>query len=211
MTPEGFWSLGTECKVSGAAGQRYSRNKAMRSQIDAGKSQMAAKHEQMTAADEEPPERAQTQQAIKDSRETMGEDIAFAKDVKEKCAKKAKDRAHHRQQQEWEKRQKTRADETQSVAKAIEVLSDDASHEVFGKTFSFLQVGSRDANARATRAAETLNAAGKKLDQRLVTLGLEAKIDGFTKVQGKIDTLIANLKKEQADEAAGRTGTKFVV
>lgn len=161
---------------------------AMRSQIDAGRSQMAAKKEQMTAADEE---RAQTQQAIKDSRETMGEDIAFAKDVKEKCAKKAK---------EWENRQKTRADETQSVAKAIEVLSDDASHEVFGKTFSFLQVGTRDANARAARAAEMLTTVGKKLDQRLVTLGLEAKIDGFTKVKGKIDTLIANLKKEQVDE-----------
>ena len=51
----------------------------------------------------------------------MGEDIAFAKEVKERCVVKAK---------EWEKRQKTRAAESESVSKAIEVLSADDAHEV---------------------------------------------------------------------------------
>jgi len=86
------------------------------------------------------------------------------------------------------------------VAKAIEVLSDDSSHEVFGKTFSFLQVASKKAGDGREKAATALTQAGKKLDQRLVTLGMEAKIDGFGKVKAKIDGLITALKEEQAAE-----------
>ncbi|CAJ1397262.1 unnamed protein product [Effrenium voratum] len=159
--------------------------KAKRQETDAAKTQIATKKEEKTAADEE---RAQTKQAIKDARSSMGDDIAFAKEVKEKCGAKAK---------EWEKRQKTRSSETEAVAKAIEVLSDDDAHEVFGKTFSFLQVS--EVNARRERAAAALEKAGRR-DQRLQTLALETKLDGFTIVKEKIDAMVGALKEEQSAE-----------
>ncbi|CAJ1424054.1 unnamed protein product [Effrenium voratum] len=114
--------------------------------------------------------------------------MGFAKEVKEKCGAKAK---------EWEKRQKTRSSETEAVAKAIEVLSDDDAHEVFGKTFSFLQVS--EVNARRERAAAALEKAGRR-DQRLQTLALETKLDGFTIVKEKIDAMVGALKEEQSAE-----------
>lgn len=159
---------------------------AKREEIDAAKVQIEAKKEQKTAADAE---RMQLKQNIKDSRASMGEDIAFAKEVKEKCGVKAK---------EWEKRQKTRADETESVTKAIQVLSDDSAHEVFGKTFSFLQMSS-SSTARREKAAHVLSKAGVK-DARLMTLAMEAKLDGFTIVKEKIDAMVGALKEEQAAE-----------
>eukprot|EP00434_Breviolum_minutum_P003921 symbB.v1.2.003447.t2/scaffold194.1/size275082/8 len=160
---------------------------AKRSEIDAAKVQIASKKEQKAAADEE---RMQLKQNIKDSKASMGEDIAFAKEVKEKCGVKAK---------EWEKRQKTRADETEAVTKAIQVLSDDSAHEVFGKTFSFLQMSSTSTEFQREKVSAVLSKAGHQ-DERLKTLALEAKLDGFVIVKEKIDAMVGALKKEQAAE-----------
>lgn len=160
---------------------------AKRSEIDAAKVQIASKKEQKAAADEE---RMQLKQNIKDSKASMGEDIAFAKEVKEKCGVKAK---------EWEKRQKTRADETEAVTKAIQVLSDDSAHEVFGKTFSFLQMSSTSSEFQREKVSAVLSKAGHQ-DERLKTLALEAKLDGFVIVKEKIDAMVGSLKKEQAAE-----------
>ncbi|CAK9106073.1 unnamed protein product [Durusdinium trenchii] len=145
---------------------------AKKKEMDAVKAQMTEKEEQKAATDEE---LFQTKQAVKDARGSVDEEIAFAKQVKEKCAVKAK---------EWEKRQKTRAEETLSVSKAIEVLGDDAAHEVFGKTMSFLQVSSSDARVRRAQLAALLSKAGLSgRDERLKTLALEAKLDSFTVVK----------------------------
>ncbi|CAK9038731.1 unnamed protein product [Durusdinium trenchii] len=162
---------------------------AKKKEMDAVKAQMTEKEEQKAATDEE---LFQTKQAVKDARGSVDEEIAFAKQVKEKCAVKAK---------EWEKRQKTRAEETLSVSKAIEVLGDDAAHEVFGKTMSFLQVSSSDARVRRAQLAALLSKAGLSgRDERLKTLALEAKLDSFTVVKEKIDTMVGALKEEQALE-----------
>lgn len=162
--------------------------KAKREVIDTSKVQSATKKEQKTAADEE---MTHTKLDIKDFRENVAADIAFAKEVKEKCFGKAK---------EWEKRKKTRADETEAVTKAIEVLSADDSQALFSKTMSFLQVESADSSVRRQMVSKTLTEVGKKHDARLVTLAMEAKLDGFTRVKDKIDLMVGALKKEQADE-----------
>lgn len=132
-------------------------------------------------------------QDVKDAKASMKEDIAFAVEVKEKCDKK---------QKEWEKRQKTRTEETDAVAKAIGVLDADEAHENFGKTLSFVQMEARQADATSRQlVSQTLSKAGQThKDARLVTLAMEAKLDGFTRVKEKIDLMASALKKEQADE-----------
>jgi len=77
-------------------------------------------------------------------------------------------------------------------------LTADEAHDVFGKTFSFLQVSSHD--NRQDRAAAVLAAAGRKLDSRLTTLALTMKLDSFEKVKKAIDEMKADLKKQQAAE-----------
>eukprot|EP00441_Pelagodinium_beii_P025271 CAMPEP_0197656562 /NCGR_PEP_ID=MMETSP1338-20131121/42420_1 /TAXON_ID=43686 ORGANISM="Pelagodinium beii, Strain RCC1491" /NCGR_SAMPLE_ID=MMETSP1338 /ASSEMBLY_ACC=CAM_ASM_000754 /LENGTH=662 /DNA_ID=CAMNT_0043232625 /DNA_START=66 /DNA_END=2054 /DNA_ORIENTATION=+ len=167
--------------------------KAMRSEIDQMKIQVAQKKEEKTKADEE---KAHMKQDIKDITEEIGAAAALAKEVKEKCFGKAK---------EWEVRQKTRAAEMEAVSKAIEVLSNDDAKDVFSKTMnpSFLQVAevSKDESARRAGAAAVLSQAGMK-DARLATLAMETKLDAFTRVKEKIDLMIKALTKEQADEAA---------
>ena len=166
---------------------------AKRDEIDSAKVQIQTKKEEKTAADEE---RLQKKQDVKDAKGSKDEDLAFAKEVQEKCA--AKEKA-------WEKRQETRADEMQAVSKAIEVLDSDSSHELFGKTMkpSLLQLATKEepSQTRRSNLYSRLRAAGKaQKDLRLVTLSLEAKLDSFTEVQEKIDTMVAALKKEQANE-----------
>jgi len=162
--------------------------KAKREVIDTSKIQIATKKEQKTTADEE---MTRTKQDIEDAKESMGADILFAAEVKEKCGSKAKG---------WEKRQKTRAQEMEAVAKAIQVLSSDDAQENFGKTMSFLQVESSNDAVRRKLASKALSRIGEKHDARLVTLAMEAKLDGFTRVKDKIDLMVSALKKEQADE-----------
>lgn len=166
--------------------------KAKREEIDSANVQIQTKKEEKANADEE---LLQKKQDVKDAKGSKDEDLAFAKEVQEKCA--AKEKA-------WEQRQQTRADETQAVSKAIEVLDSDASHELFGKTMkpSLIQLASKeDPMARRSQLYDRLRAAGKaQKDLRLVTLSLEAKLDSFTEVQEKIDAMVAALKKEQADE-----------
>eukprot|EP00931_Biecheleriopsis_adriatica_P043667 TRINITY_DN24958_c0_g2_i1.p1 TRINITY_DN24958_c0_g2~~TRINITY_DN24958_c0_g2_i1.p1 ORF type:complete len:654 (+),score=269.33 TRINITY_DN24958_c0_g2_i1:84-2045(+) len=159
-----------------------------RKEIDATKIQIATKKEEATAADEE---RVHKKRLIKETNENGEEDLKIARDVKDKCV--AKNR-------EWEVRQKTRAQEAEAVSKAIEVLDADDAHALFSKTVSFLQVSSSDESAMRQRASSMLAEAGKKHDQRLSTLALEAKLDGFSQVKEKIDIMIEALKKEASQE-----------
>jgi len=164
--------------------------KAKRSEIDTAKIQIVTKKEQKITADEE---MMHTKQDVKDAKASMAEDIAFAQEVKAKCDVK---------QKEWEKRQKTRAEETEAVAKAIEVLDSEDAHDTFSSTMSFMQMeASQSDAARRQLVTQMLSKAGKThKDARLTTLAMEAKLDGFTRVKEKIDLMASALKKEQADE-----------
>eukprot|EP00933_Yihiella_yeosuensis_P043664 TRINITY_DN3859_c0_g1_i2.p1 TRINITY_DN3859_c0_g1~~TRINITY_DN3859_c0_g1_i2.p1 ORF type:complete len:660 (-),score=261.52 TRINITY_DN3859_c0_g1_i2:119-2098(-) len=163
--------------------------KANRAETDAAKEAIDNKKDEKAAADEEI---MQKKQDIKDTEETAGKDALFAVEVKEKC------RVF---EAEFATRTKTRADEDEAVAKAIEVLSDDDAHETFGRTLpTFVQVSATSKQQQL--AAATLAAAGK-LDARMTTLALQTqmgKLDGFYRVKKSIDEMLIALKAEHEDE-----------
>lgn len=100
---------------------------------------------------------------------------------------------------EWADRQKTRQAEIDSVTQAISILDDEESHELFSKTYSFLQQDSVD--HRLKKASGVIAKTGKShLDSRLVVLATSAEIKGLEKVKKAIDELRDALKKEQQDE-----------
>merc|ERR1719240_122042 len=104
--------------------------------------------------------------------------------------------------QEWEERQKSRAEEIKGVSEALAILTSDDAHDTFTRTFNFVQVRMR---SRATRARDSASkmlftAAKKYSNPRLAALATRVRLDAFTKVKAAIDEMIAALLKEKADE-----------
>merc|ERR1719311_1804724 len=91
----------------------------------------------------------------------------------------------------------------EAVAKALEFLSSDEAHDLFTKTFNFIQLSSSNKKFRSRRmqASKLLAAVAKKNDNpKLITLALQIRLDSFTKVKQAIDDMVAELTKQQADE-----------
>jgi len=102
---------------------------------------------------------------------------------------------------EFEARQKTRSEELEAVSKAMEVLSSDDAQDMFRKTFNFLQKQSTGDKRRRDQASRILAAAGRKFrNPQLVTMALQIRLDAFTKIKEKINVMIEDLMKQQADE-----------
>merc|ERR1719313_2557452 len=99
--------------------------------------------------------------------------------------------------QDWELRQKMRAEEMEAVSKALAVLSSDDAHALFGRTFNpeFLQVSAEEMELQA-QAAAVLKAASP----RLAALAVHVRLDAFTKVKKAINDMIAQLLKEKKDD-----------
>jgi len=128
----------------------------------------------------------------------------------------------------YEERTTTRAEEVKAVSEAIAVLTEDDAREHLAKTTSFLQErSSADSAARARRSramaflwskarepsfADDLLAewhgrssprsSAHSTNSKLATLAVSVQLDSFTKVKKVMDELVADLKKEQADEVA---------
>merc|ERR1719223_2637428 len=96
---------------------------------------------------------------------------------------------------EWEARQKTRSMEMEACSKALAVLTSDEAHDMFAKTFNFMQTGSKSLSARRSQAASVL-----KRYHRLSMLANQVKFDAFEKVKAAIQEMISALQKEKADE-----------
>merc|ERR1719214_255991 len=132
-------------------------------------------------------------QDLEDTRNSLSADQKFLMNLKETC---------QMTDQEWEERQKSRAEEIKAVSEALAILSSDDAHDTFTKTFNFVQVRTR---ARATRARDSASkmlftAAKKYSNPRLAALATRVRLDAFTKVKAAIDEMIAALLKEKADE-----------
>merc|ERR1719191_181389 len=99
--------------------------------------------------------------------------------------------------QEWEMRQKMRAEEIEAISKALAVLNSDDAHALFGRTFNpeFLQVQVGNKQLQA-QAAEVLKAASP----RLAALAMHVRLDAFPKVKKAINDMIAQLLKEKKDD-----------
>merc|ERR1719506_528144 len=105
--------------------------------------------------------------------------------------------------QEWEERQKSRAEEIKAVSEALAILSSDDAHDTFTKTFNFVQTkaaASADKKHREQASALLFKAAKANGNPRLAALAARVRLDAFTKVKAAIDEMIAALLKEKADE-----------
>jgi len=159
---------------------------ALDEQIEAVRVQIENKNSEKVDTNEE---RAHLKNSIKDIIAEIGDDAAFADEIKKQCAD---------MDAQWDKRSATRAEESEALSKAIETLDSDDAHASFSKTApSFLQQ-----SASATRRQLAAEALGKAslLDARLAHLAKQTKMDTFTKVKKAMDDMVGALKKEQQDE-----------
>jgi len=139
---------------------------------------------------------------LEDTEVSVKEDEKFLAELETGCATKEK---------EWADVCKTRQEELVALAETIKILNDDDALELFKKTLpsasSLLQLTESAASVRK-RALVAITTAAKfgrshsqpQLD--LIALALRGKSQGFEKVIGMIDEMVANLKKEQADDEA---------
>jgi len=98
---------------------------------------------------------------------------------------------------------KTRQLEIGATSKALAYLNSDEAHDLFTKTFNFVQAQSK-VTAHAERRARTskifTHAAEKFQDPRLSVLATKARMDAFGKVKKSIQDMIDKLLKEKKDE-----------
>merc|ERR1719199_1715738 len=112
---------------------------------------------------------AQSKEDLEDTQETLAADTAFLANLKERCAN---------MDQEYEERTKTRQLEIQAVSKALAFLSSDEAHDLFTRTFNFVQVQSVSQTKRRAAISAVLSQAAKKSqDPRLSTLATQARLD----------------------------------
>jgi hypothetical protein len=162
---------------------------AKEAEISAGQDLIDTKTVELGTTDEK---NAQSKESLSDTRETLAADTSFLADLKERC---------QNMDQEYEERTKTRQLEIQAVSKALAFLSSDEAHDLFTRTFNFVQVRVSIQSHKRTQVAKVLADASKKFqDPRLSTLAVQARLDAFTKVKKSIQDMVDKLIKEKEDE-----------
>merc|ERR1719387_887318 len=182
-------NLGSSQKEEMTNQKAYEDLKAAKEEeISAGQAQVDTKTSELADADEKG---AAAKEDLEDTSSTLAADQKFLATLKEQCA--ALDA-------EYEERTKTRQLEIQAVSKALAFLSSDEAHDLFTRTFNFLQV-SQGKSSHREKAASLLKAAAVRFhDPRLSTLAASARLDAFTKVKKSIQDMVDKLIKEKEDE-----------
>jgi len=127
------------------------------------------------------------------TKKVLADDESYLAELKESCTAKAT---------EWSIRQKDAGEETAAIEKAKEILSTGV--KVFLQTSSMTRTTDEDVEHAQRRAAavRTLRGLAKKYNTfGLLELSMSAKSDPFGKVRGLIESMIAKLTKEAAEEA----------
>merc|ERR1719395_158038 len=120
---------------------------------------------------------------------TLDSDTKYLKDLKLSCSKKS---------EEWEQRQKDAGEEMAAIAKAKEILTEGV--KVFLQVKSTLK--DDDDSIVRNQVAAILEKVAKKTPKFALTqLVSAAKSDTFGKIKGLIESMIARLEKEAAEEA----------
>merc|ERR1719359_627746 len=184
-------NLSTSQKEEMAAQQAYEDLKAAKeAEIKAGTEQKDQKTQELADTDEK---NVNAKTDLEDTRNSLSADQKFLMNLKETC---------QMTDQEWEERQKARAEEIKAVSEALAILSSDDAHDTFTKTFNFVQkkVEVKDRKNRDEASALLFKAAKANGNPRLAALAARVRLDAFTKVKAAIDDMIAALLKEKADE-----------
>jgi len=164
---------------------------AKEEEITAGQSQIDTKTLGLSTTDEK---NAQSKQDLEDTRNSLAADTAFLANLKEQC---------QNVDQEYEERTKTRQLEIQAVSKALAFLSSDEAHDLFTRTFNFVQMSSE--SGQRVRVMRLLSAAAKRSgDPRLSALAVTSRIAAFGKVKKTIEDMINSLVQEKEDEIKHR-------
>jgi len=162
---------------------------ATEEEIEAGQEQFDAKKEELANTDEA---NGQAKEDLADTRETLAADEEFLAMLKEQCALV---------DEEMAARQKTREQEIEAVSKALAVLSGDDAHDLFTKTFNFVQKTAVTHSARRAAAAKVLAIAGQKLGRpQLSALSTRVRLDAFAMIKGALDKMEKRLVAEQEAE-----------
>merc|ERR1719337_281952 len=134
---------------------------AKEAEIAAGTELADTKTTELASADEK---NAQSKESLGDTREVLAADTEFLANLKEQC---------QNMDQEYEERTKTRQLEIQATSKALAFLSSDEAHDLFTRTFNFVQVGLKLQSHRRGQVSTALaNAAKKFSDPRLSELAV---------------------------------------
>jgi len=134
-----------------------------------------------------------------DTAEGLVDDKKFLEDLDKNCAAK---------QKLFDENVKYRGQELEALADTIKMLNDDDALELFKKTlpgassFMELKVSSKSMKAEALALIQEVQRNNKRRPELdFISLALRGKKIGFEKVIGMIDDLVAELKKEQQDDA----------
>merc|ERR1719313_1341001 len=159
-------------------------------EITARKEQVLDKTAALSAAKEE---LAHSKHELARTRDQLSADQKFLIDLDTRCADA---------DTEYQERMKMRSTEMAAVSEALAIVMDDASRDLFADTYGvFTQTRAVKTDRRGEHAATLLSAAAKKTkNAALLELSNKARRDSFEKVTGMIDTMVADLKKEQEDE-----------
>lgn len=116
----------------------------------------------------------------------------------------------------YAERSTARSEEARALAEAITVLTGDDARDLFGKTMSFLQIGSQDTGGgrqiqehgqvqsqsqavdKAMRGL--LRVAHRHQNWALASLAVNVRLDAFTKVKEAMDRMVGELKEQQKIE-----------
>jgi len=145
--------------------------------------QKSTTEEELHAAEEE----------LTTTKKVLADDESYLAELKESCTAKAT---------AWSIRQKDAGEETAAIEKAKEILSTGV--KVFLQTSSMTRTKDEDVETAQRRASavRTLRALAKKYNTfGLLELSMSAKSDPFGKIRGLIESMIAKLTKEAAEEA----------
>merc|ERR1719460_131673 len=142
---------------------------------------------------------AQASKQLEDTQDQLGLDTEFLKNLEEKCANTDAD---------FDKRVKDRMTEIAAVTDTIKILNSDESFEAFDKMVApvfFQSASSSSMKERRQQAVIALQRAARVAGSpQIALLAASAQLDAFTEVKAKIDTMVAELTKQQKDEVAHR-------
>lgn len=190
MKDEFTSDLAEERKMEEEAVTTYTKGKAIKEKTM--KAQQSAYKSQTSKAANAKSAVAAAEAAKAAAGESLAKATALLDETTATCAQSTADHGA---------RVKVRAEEMEAVAKALEFLNSDEAHALFNKTFSFVQLASK--NKKVMEVASKLKAAGFNFKNKdMFVLAQAIKAGAFDKVIRAIDELIREINATIKDDAA---------